>query len=253
MVLPSAQWAEEDGTMTNLEGRVIRRRRAMAPPPGVRSDIEILCGLAAALGKRHGFAFGGAADVFDELRDATRGAPADYSGISYERLDDSDGVFWPCPAADHPGTPRLFADAFATTNGRARFHATPYGGSAEARNQEFPLHLTTGRALNHYQSGNQTRRIAELQDGLSEPLVEMHPAVARRARVSAGDVVTVATPRGSTNFRAKITDAIREDALFVPFHWGGIAVRQPADQSRSRSDQPDAGVQGLRRGVPKGR
>ena len=222
VVLPSAQWAEEDGTVTNLEGRVIRRRRAMAPPPGVRSDIEILCGLAAALGKRHGFAFGDAADVFAELRDATRGAPADYSGISYERLDDSDGVFWPCPAVDHPGTPRLFADAFATTNGRARFHATPYGGSAEARTQEFPLHLTTGRTLNHYQSGNQTRRIAELQDGLSEPLVEMHPAVARRARVSAGDVVTVATPRGSTNFRAKITDTIREDALFVPFHWGGI-------------------------------
>jgi assimilatory nitrate reductase catalytic subunit len=222
VVLPSAQWAEEDGTITNLEGRVIRRRRVVAPPPGVRSDIEMLCGLAAALGKRHAFTFGDAADVFAELRKATRGAPADYSGISYDRLDDGDGMFWPCPTPDHPGTPRLFADTFATTNGRARFHATPHTSIADQRSDEFPLYLTTGRALNHYQSGNQTRRIAALQDGLSEPLVEMHPAVAHRAGVSAGDVVTVSTRRGATTFRAKITHAIREDALFVPFHWGGL-------------------------------
>jgi assimilatory nitrate reductase catalytic subunit len=222
VVLPSAQWAEEDGTMTNLEGRVIRRRRAVAPPAGVRSDIEILCGLAAALGKRHGFRFDGAAGVFAELRQATRGGPADYFGITYERLDETDGVFWPCPGADHPGTPRLFADTFATATGRARFHSTPHGNIADARSDEFPLHLTTGRALAHYQSGNQTRRIAALQDASPEPLVEMHPAIARRAGISAGDTVTVATPRGSTTFRAKITSDIREDAIFVPFHWGGM-------------------------------
>jgi assimilatory nitrate reductase catalytic subunit len=222
VVLPSTQWAEEDGTMTNLEGgssgggAPSRRRQACGPTS--RSS----CGLAAALGKRHGFGFASAADVFAELRAATRGGPADYFGITYERLDDSDGVFWPCPDADHPGTPRLFADAFATASGRARFHSTPHGNIADARSDEFPLLLTTGRALAHYQSGNQTRRIAALQDALSEPLVEMHPVVARRAGISAGDTVTVATPRGSTTFRAKITRDIREDSLFVPFHWGGM-------------------------------
>jgi assimilatory nitrate reductase catalytic subunit len=222
VVLPSAQWAEEEGTMTNLEGRVIRRRRAGAPPEGVRTDIEILCGLAAALGKRHAFAFDSAAAVFDELRRATRGGAADYFGITYDRLDDSDGLFWPCPSTDHPGTPRLFASSFPTPSGRARFHAAPHQAIAEERNEEFPLHLTTGRVLAHYQSGNQTRRVAALRDAAPEPVAEIHPSTARRAGVRAGDHVTVATRRGAAVFRARITRTIREDAVFVPFHWGGM-------------------------------
>jgi assimilatory nitrate reductase catalytic subunit len=222
VVLPAAQWAEEDGTMTNLEGRVIRRRRALTPPDGVRTDVEILCSLAGALGKRRGFTFEDAGDVFDELREASRGGPADYFGITYERLDDSDGIFWPCPSPNHPGTPRLFADRFFTADGRARFHATPHHPASDERSEEFPLHLTTGRALAHYQSGSQTRRVAALRDALPEPVAELHPSVARRAGIRSGDLVTVATRRGAAAFRAKITRAIREDAIFVPFHWGGM-------------------------------
>ena len=208
--------------MTNLEGRVIRRRRALTPPDGVRTDVEILCGLAGALGRRRGFTFDDAGDVFDELREASRGGPADYFGITYQRLDDSDGVFWPCPSPDHPGTPRLFADRFFTASGRARFHATPHQAASDERSDEFPLHLTTGRALAHYQSGSQTRRVAALRDALPEPFAELHPTVARRAGIRSGDLVTVATRRGAAVFRAKITRAIREDAIFVPFHWGGM-------------------------------
>ena len=222
VVLPSAQWAEEDGTMTNLEGRVIRRRRAVAAPEGVRTDIQILCGLADALGKRHAFAFDGSSAVFEELRKATRGGAADYSGITYERLDDSDGIFWPCPSVDHPGTPRLFASTFPTASGRALFHAAPHQAIADERTDEFPLHLTTGRVLAHYQSGTQTRRVAALRDASPEPLAEIHPATARRAGIRSGDHVTVATRRGAAVFRAKLTSAIREDAIFVPFHWGGM-------------------------------
>ena len=222
VVLPAAQWAEEDGTMTNLEGRVIRRRRALMPPDGVRTDVEILCGLAGALGKRRGFTFDDPGEVFDELREASRGGPADYFGITYQRLDDSDGVFWPCPSPDHPGTPRLFEDRFFTANGRARFHATPHHPASDERGDEFPLHLTTGRALAHYQSGSQTRRVATLRDALPEPFAELHPSVARRAGIRSGDLVTVATRRGAATFRARITLAIREDAIFVPFHWGGM-------------------------------
>jgi len=222
VVLPSAQWAEEDGTMTNLEGRVIRRRRAVAPPEGVRTDIQILCALAAALGKRHMFAFDGSAAVFEELRAATRGGVADYSGITYDRLDETDGIFWPCPSIEHPGTPRLFTSSFPTASGRARFHATPHQSIAEERTDEFPLHLTTGRILAHYQSGTQTRRVAPLRDASPEPLAEIHPSTARRAGIRSGDQVTVATRRGAAVFRAKLTRAIREDAIFVPFHWGGM-------------------------------
>ncbi|MDT4995798.1 MAG: assimilatory nitrate reductase catalytic subunit, partial [Actinoplanes sp.] len=113
VVLPTAQWAEEEGTMTNLEGRVIRRRLALAPPPEVRSDLDVLVDLAGRLGRGRYFD-DDPRRVFDELRRASAGGIADYAGITWERIDAEQGVFWPCPAEDHPGTPRLFADGFPT-------------------------------------------------------------------------------------------------------------------------------------------
>ena len=220
VVLPSAQWAEEEGTMTNLEGRVVLRRRAVDPPAGVRTDLDILCALAAALGKRRHFAFQGARDVFDELRRATHGAPADYAGITYERIEAEDGVFWPCPSADHPGTPRLFTDRFLTPSGRGRFHGMSHQRPADDPDAEFPLHLTTGRVLAHYQSGTQTRHVDELRNAVPEPLAEMHPATAALHKLSNGARVTLATRRASATFTLKVTPAIREDTVFVPFHWG---------------------------------
>jgi assimilatory nitrate reductase catalytic subunit len=221
VVLPTAQWAEEDGTMTNLEGRVIRRRRAADPPHGVRTDVEVLCELAAVLGKRRYFSFAGPRDVFDELCRATQGGPADYSGITYDRLDSEDGVFWPCPAATHPGTPRLFAESFPTTCGHARFHAIAHQPPAEERDVDHPLYLTTGRVLAHYQSGTQTRRVAKLEETTPEPVAEIHPATARRLRLAEDDHIVITTRRGTAVFPVKITPTIREDTVFVPFHWAG--------------------------------
>jgi assimilatory nitrate reductase catalytic subunit len=223
IVLPSAQWAEEDGTMTNLEGRVILRRRAIPPPDDVRTDLQIISALAARLGKERWFATSASCDVFDELRRASRGGVADYFGVTYERIDAEDGVFWPCPAIDHPGSPRLFEDRFFTASGRARFHATPHQAIADPRDSEFPLHLTTGRSLAHYQSANQTRRIPELQAMAAEPVAEMHPVAARAANIADGDRITLTTRRGSASFTVRLTRTIREDTVFVPFH--GTAVR----------------------------
>jgi assimilatory nitrate reductase catalytic subunit len=221
VVLPAAQFAEEDGTMTNLEGRVIRRRRAIDPPEGARDDIDVLCALADRMGKGRFFSFANSAAVFDELRRATRGAPADYSGITYERIDKEDGVFWPCPAEDHPGTPRLFIDRFPTPTGRAHFSDVEHLPSAEPPDESFPLHLTTGRVLAHYQSGTQTRRVAALCEMAPEPLAELHPQTAKRHGVADGTPVTLRTRRGTGRFTAKVTPAVRPDTIFVPFHWGG--------------------------------
>jgi assimilatory nitrate reductase catalytic subunit len=221
VVLPSAQFAEEDGTMTNLEGRVLRRRRAIAPPTGVRTDLSVVCAIAARLGEARHFPSDEPRDVFDELRRATAGGPADYAGITYDRIDAEGGVFWPCPAEDHPGTPRLFADTFPTPGGRARFVAVSHHAPAEEPDAEYPMTLTTGRVLSQYQSGTQTRRVAELSRMSPEPLVEMHPSVARRHALSSGDPVSVVTRRGRATFIASVTPTIREDVLFVPFHWGG--------------------------------
>jgi assimilatory nitrate reductase catalytic subunit len=221
VVLPAAQWAEEGGTMTNLEGRVIRRRRAVAPPEGVRTDLEILSGLATALGRPRGFTYASERDVFNELREATSGGIADYAGMSYERLEANDGLFWPCPDESHPGTPRLFADRFYTPSGRARFHATPHREIADARSADYPLLLTTGRVLAHYQSGTQTRRVEKLQDTVPEPLAEVHPATAERNGLTDGESVVLTSARGQATFKAKLTRSIREDTIFVPFHWSG--------------------------------
>jgi assimilatory nitrate reductase catalytic subunit len=226
VVLPTAQWAEESGTTTNLEGRVIRRRRAIDPPDGVRTDLEILVSLAHALGRGAHFPSSRAEDVFDELRQATRGAPADYSGITYSRIDAEDGVFWPCADHSSPGVPcdgesRLFAGGFPTASGRAKFHAISHQPAIDDRDKTYPLFLTTGRILGHYQSGTQTHHVPELHEKASEPLAEIHPSTAVLLGLSDGGRVTLATRRGRATFTVKVSAAIREDTIFVPFHWGG--------------------------------
>lgn len=221
VVLPTAQWAEEEGTMTNLEGRVIRRHAAFAPPADVRTDGAILCELAARLGKGRFFAYADTCAVFDELCRASAGGIADYAGITYEKIATQAGVFWPCPAEEHPGTPRLFTHDFPTPSGRARFHAVRHQPPAEEPDADYPLYLTTGRVLAHYQSGTQTRRVARLTTMTAEPLAELHPATARRYALADGDEVTLATRRGAAILRVKVTADIREDTIFVPFHWSG--------------------------------
>ncbi|MEU7112153.1 molybdopterin oxidoreductase family protein [Streptomyces sp. NPDC046182] len=225
VVLPVTQWAEETGTTTNLEGRVLLRQRAITPPDGVRTDLEVLHGLAALLGWEKGFPTD-PEEVFDELRRASAGGPADYSGISYRRIREEDGVFWPCPepaegAAAHPGSPRLFLDRFATPDGRARFVPVVHRGPAEETDAAYPVVLTTGRVVAQYQSGAQTRRVDELNAAAPGAFVELHPRLAERIGVAEGERVAVVSRRGRAVAPARITTAIRPDTVFMPFHWPG--------------------------------
>ncbi len=220
VVLPAAQWAEEEGTMTNLEGRVLLRRRAAAPPEGVRTDAEILVALAKRLGRDASFTAEPRA-LFEELRRATAGAVADYAGVTYERIAEENGVFWPCPSEEHEGTPRMFLERFATPDGRARFHPVEHRPAAEEPDTEYPLYLTTGRVMQQYQSGTQTRRVGALSGAVREPFIEIHPITARSMGVKDGDALRVVTRRGVAEAPARITPAIRPDTLFMPFHWGG--------------------------------
>jgi assimilatory nitrate reductase catalytic subunit len=219
VVLPVAQWAEEDGTITNLEGRVLRRRRAISPPVGVRTDLEVVSGLSAELGVA-GFPADPRA-VFDELRAASAGGIADYSGISYDRLDAGEALHWPCPAPDHPGTPRLFTERFAHADGKARLVPVDHTPSAELPDVDHPLRATTGRVLVHYQSGAQTRRVAELAGIVPESFVEVHPDTAARAGLTDGDWARVISRRGSMQARVRCVASLRPDTVFLPFHFGG--------------------------------
>ncbi len=218
VVLPVTQWAEETGTMTNLEGRVILRERAVTPPRGVRTDLEVLAGLAGRLDSPVAFSTD-PEEVFAELGRASAGGLADYAGIDYARIRAEHGVFWPCPTPDHPGTPRLFTDSFATPDGRARCVAVAHRGAAEQPDSDYPVHLTTGRVLAQYQSGAQTRRIADLPD--DGPFVELHPSLAARIGAVDGDPMVVTTRRGELKAPARVVSTIRPDTVFVPFHWVG--------------------------------
>ncbi|MEU1589308.1 molybdopterin oxidoreductase family protein [Micromonospora sp. NPDC005710] len=228
VVLPTAQWAEEDGTMTNLEGRVLRRRALRPPPPGVRTDLAIIADLAARLAPDEAAATVAAARfpadpsvVFAELRRASAGGAADYAGISWERIDADDGVYWPCPTEDGPDTPRLFAETFATPDGRARFHNVDHRPAAEQVCATYPLHFTTGRVLAQYQSGTQTRRVAALRRAAPEAFVELHPDLAARLGIDDGDPVRVTSRRGEFRAPARLSTGIRPDTVFAPFHYAG--------------------------------
>jgi assimilatory nitrate reductase catalytic subunit len=205
--------------MTNLEGRVILREAALTPPPGVRTDLQVMRALAERLG-RNGFS-DVPEEVFAELRRASAGGKADYSGISYARIAAEQGIFWPCPSETHPGTPRLFTEDFATPDRRAHFLPVEQKGAAEPPDDDYPYYLSTGRLLRQYQSGTQTRRVTSLADAEPAAVVEMHDTVARRIGVKPGDAVRLRTRRGTAVMAARIVDGIRSDTVFAPFHWGG--------------------------------
>ncbi|MFJ5266335.1 molybdopterin oxidoreductase family protein [Streptomyces sp. NPDC088387] len=243
VVLPVTQWAEEEGTMTNLEGRVLRRRRATPPPPGVRGDLELLHGLAVRLGEPPERYPTRPREVFDELRAASRGGIADYSGIDYDRLDAGEALHWPCPQpADgeppHPGTPRLFLDRFAHPDGRARFAEVDHRDGADPPDAERPQYATTGRVLAQYQSGAQTRLVPELNEAAPEVFVQIHPDTAARARLTDGRLAVVRSAHGATVARVRLDGTLRPDTVFLPFHYGGDGranlLTGPALDPRSR-------------------
>ncbi|WP_427004243.1 molybdopterin oxidoreductase family protein [Pseudarthrobacter sp. H2] len=226
LVLPVLQWAEEEGTLTNLEGRVLRRRRALAPPAGARSELWIMARLAEALDAPSTFSED-PETVFEELRLASAGGLADYSGIDYAMLDRGEEAYWPYPVGS-TGTPRLFLDGFALTGGKAVLTpvaprrrrtpaTTPVGdGTAPAAKT---MTLITGRLLEHYQSGAQTRRVSELLAAQPEAKLQIHPGAAASMGISEGSLVSVANERGEVLCRAELSTAIRPETVFLPFHF----------------------------------
>jgi assimilatory nitrate reductase catalytic subunit len=222
VVLAGSLQEEDEGTVTNGEGRCIRLRQSVLPPGEARVDWQILVDLATRLGARDYFPYVLADDIFRELTAATKGGIADYSGMTYSKIEKNMGVFWPCPSLKHPGTPRLFEDGqFRHDDGRARFYAYEYRSPAEDVDDEYPIFFTSGRVVSQYLSGNQTRRIGALVDQYPEPLCEMHPLLAARVGVKQGDMVRVITRRGEIVVPVQVVKTIRPDTVFVPFHWPG--------------------------------
>ena len=220
LVLPVLQWAEEEGTMTNLEGRVLRRRRALTAPEGARSELWIMAELARRLDAPGTWSLD-PAEVFDELARASAGGLADYSGLSHVLLDEmserGDAAFWPFPVGT-TGTQRLFADGFAHPDGRARLVAVRRGAHRQTAAGD-ELTLITGRLLEHYQSGAQTRRVAELNDARPRVVAQLHPVTAADRGLTDGGLVRVSNARGTVDAVVGMSPDIRPDTIFLPFHF----------------------------------
>jgi assimilatory nitrate reductase catalytic subunit len=246
IVLPGSLHEEDEGTVTTAEGRVIKINKAVECPGDARPDWRIIQDIAQALGIEKGLSFSGPEEMFNELRQASKGGIADYSGITYEKLEAQNGVFWPCPDDDHSGTPRLFepgswnpvaqgSGPFYFPDGKARFNVAPYSPPTEDVDDDYPLILTTGRVGGQFLSGEQTRRIGPLVDNYPEPRIEMHPSLAEQIGIADGDWVTAETRRGDTTLRALVVKTIRPDTIFIPYHWPG---RKSANQLTISAQDP---------------
>ena len=224
------------------EGRRSARQRAHAIP---RSSATWPAAWAAASISRSREP----REIFEELREASRGGIADYYGITYEKIDQQMGVFWPCPTLDHPGTPRLFEDGrFFHPDGKARFMSLAWRESGDPVDAEFPIYLTTGRVVSQYLSGTQTRRIGALVDQYPEPKLEIHPRLAEQHGISTGDWVTVTSRRSAITLAG---DGGAHHPARHRLHSLPLArrpQRQPADAPHARPAQQDSGVQGV--GLP---
>jgi assimilatory nitrate reductase catalytic subunit len=213
---------EDEGVICSAEGRVQKINKAVDPPGDAKSDALIICDLARRLGRGKYFEFSSTREIFDELRRASQGGTADYYGITWERVEDNYGVFWPCPSLDHPGTPRLFEDGrFYHPDGKAHMQVTEWRPSADPIDSEYPIYLTTGRVVSHYLSGTQTRRIGPLVELYPEPRVEIHPRLGAKYGINEGDWVKVTSRRAEVVLQASIVKTIRPDTVFIPYHWPG--------------------------------
>lgn len=246
IVLPGSLHEEDEGTVTQVEGRVIRINKAVESPGDARQDWVIIQDIARALGRERGFTFNSPEEIFNELRRASQGGIADYSGITYEKIERQYGVFWPCPNEDHPGTPRLFEPGswnpvakgqgpFYFPDGKARFNVAHYTPPAEDVDEEYPIMLTTGRVVSQFLSGTQTRRIGPLIDQYPEPRIEIHPTLAQRLGIANGDWATVESRRGTATLQAMVVQTIRPDTIFIPYHWPG---RKAANQLTISAQDP---------------
>jgi len=210
VVLPGTSFAEKEGTFTNTERRVQMVRKAIEPMGDSRPDWQIIQELSNRFG--YPMAFESPRTIQEEIARLT----PSYGGVTYDRLQ-GDGLQWPCPDAEHQGTKFLHHGRFA--RGRGLFHAVEYKPPAETVDKEYPFQLTTGRVYVHFHTGTMTRNSPSLDREITECFLEMNPADAAELGIADGETVLLKSRRGSVSTRVRLTKAVREKIVFMPFHF----------------------------------
>ncbi|GAB4098565.1 nitrate reductase [Sinomonas halotolerans] len=252
VVLPAATWGEKTGTFTNVDRTVHLSEKAVDPPGEARADLEIFIDFAHRLGltDKDGaplVKWTAAESAFEAWKECSRGRPCDYSGLTYGKLRGGSGIQWPCTEDSPDGTERLYADGkfwaapeycesygrdlvtgaplepteykAMNPSGRAMVKAAEYLPPHEGPSVDYPFMLTTGRTLYHFHTRTKTGRVPELQAAAPEVWVEVSEQDAAAAGIAEGDLVEVASPRGSVRAQARVS-GIRPGVLFLPFHYG---------------------------------
>ena len=218
VVLPAAAWAEKDGSYTSMERRVQWIDKAVEAPGEAKEGLWIMCQIARRMGLD--FPYENAAQVLQEIN---RLVPQ-YGGMTLERISKIGGLRWPCPDVNHPGTDILHTQKFSTPDGKARIATVTNTPPGEQVSAEYPILLTTGRIVLHYNGGSMTMRSISLEERESELYIEINPEDAARLKLADGDMVVVTTRRGEAEARARVTEKVKPGVAFMPFHWHGTNI-----------------------------
>lgn len=215
VVLPATCFAEKDGTQTSTERRVQKWRKAQDPPGEARADWKIICELGAAMGYEKQFPYQSAEDIFNEIAKVT----PSYGGMTYARLEKPEALHWPCPTAEHPGTPILHKEKFSHPDGLGIFTPIEWKPQAEVPDAEYPFLLTTGRCIWHWHTGSMTRRSPDLEREEPTGWVEINPEDAKALGIADKEMLKVSSRRGDIRIGARVTKTIKKGVVFIPFHF----------------------------------
>ncbi|MBW2014449.1 MAG: formate dehydrogenase subunit alpha [Deltaproteobacteria bacterium] len=219
IVLPAATFAEKDGTITGVDRRVQRINKAVRPPGDAKPDGVIFCELAKIMGFEQQFNFGSPEQIFEEIRKCV----PQYRGITYERLKSANGIQWPCPTEDHPGTEVMFVENFPTPDGLGHFQIAEYKPPLEVPDDTYPYIFTNGRVVSHFHTGTMTRRTQRLNNELPNGFAEISREDARKLAIEDGDQVLLKSRRGEIKTIARVTEDIRAGLIFMPWHFSECA------------------------------
>jgi len=256
VILPATSALEKTGTFTNTDRRVQLGRPVLDPPGDARLDWQIVCEISTRMG--YPMHYDDASQIFDELVSHSES----YRGLSHDALGET-GKLYPCPNPEESdGTVVMFGDGFPTEDGKARFVPVEHTGADEMPDDDYPLILVTGRLLEHWHTGQMTRRSQALDAIEPEAFVSIHPDDAKRLEVSQGEWVTVESRRGAITLEVRIGRATQAGSVFIPFHFReagantlttdeldpdgkipeykfcAVRVAKPADDSSDRSASP---------------
>ncbi len=215
IILPAATWVEKDGTITQVDRRVQRIKKAVDPPGEAKPDWKIIRELSGMMGFREKFKFNSSKEIFEEIRKYV----PQYSGITYDRLKKAGGIQWPCPSEDHPGTDTMFVESFGTPEGLGAFQVVEHKNPVEMIDEEYPYVFTNGRLIFHYHSGTMTRKTERLNNEVRGGFVEINIDDARKKGIRDGEEIILKSRRGEIRVIAKLTDNIRKGVLFMPWHF----------------------------------